>query len=246
MDKADVLLEIRRVASKGSGKAPGRALFETETGIGYGVWGRWWARWGDALKDAGLSPNQLNRAYSPKRLAVAFIGLTRELGHIPTRAELRVKAAASESFPSPNTFSRLGATKIEIIKAVRGYCEQREGFEDILAICRHTVPPPIGTRRQLDLGAEQRAEVHSDIGAVYLLKAGRYYKIGRSNSVGRRQYELSIQLPEHTSLIHEIATDDPVGIEAYWHQRFSAMRRNGEWFALRPDDVRAFKRRKFM
>jgi hypothetical protein len=72
---------------------------------------------------------------------------------------------------------------------------------------------------------------------------GKYYKIGHTGSVGRRQYEIALRLPEKLMLVHSLTTDDPAGIEACWHKRFEPKRANGEWFELSAQDVRAFKRR---
>jgi hypothetical protein len=60
------------------------------------------------------------------------------------------------------------------------------------------------------------------------MRSGRYYKIGKSNHVGRREYQIGLQLPEPVNAIHSIATDDPDGIEAYWHNRFKSKRAKGE------------------
>jgi hypothetical protein len=59
--------------------------------------------------------------------------------------------------------------------------------------------------------------------------------------------QLQTGSPERLDLIHEIKTDDPSGIEGYWHKRFTNKRidPNKEWFKLTSDDVKAFKRMRF-
>ena len=81
-------------------------------------------------------------------------------------------------------------------------------------------------------------------GFVYLLKhgTGRQFKVGRTNNPIRREGEIAIELPEKLEPIHVIETDDPAGVESYWHRRFADKRLKNEWFALTAQDVRAFKR----
>ncbi len=84
-------------------------------------------------------------------------------------------------------------------------------------------------------------------GYVYLIKSGRYYKVGMSTDEQRRMLQLNTGMPEAGELVHTISTDDPAGIERYWHMRFAdrRLRPDAERFDLTSDDVRAFKRRRF-
>lgn len=238
MKKAQILQEIKRTAAANGGKPLGRAKFESQTGIKYCDWcGKYWANWGDAVREAGLPPNKLQTAYDRTELFENYVQLARELNRLPTTDDMRVKAHNTPGFPSHNTFARLGS-KLVLVEQLTEYCRSR-GYDDVVRLCEGYSP----RKRAAPEESERREE---QIGCVYLMKSGRFYKIGKTNAAGRREYELGIQLPEKVKTIHVIRTDDPSGIEEYWHKRFEAKHKNGEWFALDAADVNAFKRRKFM
>lgn len=100
----------------------------------------------------------------------------------------------------------------------------------------------------MDISSNDVVSASSDIveGFVYLMTMSKHHKIGKTVSVPRRHREIAIQLPEALTPIHAIRTDDPSGIEAYWHNRFRDKRTNGELFTLSANDIRAFKKRKSM
>jgi hypothetical protein len=239
MDKAHILREIKRTADANGGVPLGWRKFLSETGIKQGDWfGIHWARWSDALREAGFEPNQLTEGYEAEELLELYAKLALELGRLPTNADIRLQTKRGTGFPSDTTFARLGS-KAELVAQLREIYQNRQGYEELVRFCEEYAP-----RTHKEQPESTPGEVV--MGYVYLIKMGRYYKIGMTNCVGRREYELNLQLPERTELIHVIATDDPAGIEAYWHNRFKDKNTNGEWFALDASDVAAFKRRKFM
>jgi hypothetical protein len=240
IDREYIVAEIQRLAAENGGAPPGARRFENETDIRVHQWRRYWARWGDALREAGMEPNELQVRFTDEYLAAMLAEETRRLGHFPTDGELIVRHHDDAAFPDARVFGNRWR-KAGRVEAVETYCRERPDFADVLAIIaplRAASPDP---------GAATRGRLAPVLyGAVYLIKMGRRYKIGKTNAVGRRERELAIQLPEPTRTVHVIQTDDPAGIEAYWHHRFKDRRANGEWFALTPDDIAAFKRRKFM
>jgi len=239
MDKDFILTEIKRTAAANNGKPLGMQRFEKETGIRKSDWyGRHWRNWGEAVVGAGFPPNEFQAAHDQSDLLSRFIELIRELGRVPTEADLRMKARHDKQYPCHSTFALLGA-RYERLRRVVEYCAGHEGFQDVLAFCP-------GEPVESELESSRKGAQDDEFGFVYLMRSGRYYKVGRSNAVGRRERELAIQLPERARCVHEIRTDDPPGIEAYWHRRFADRRKNGEWFELTSEDVSAFKRRKFM
>jgi hypothetical protein len=79
MDKNHIISEIQKTAAANGGVPLGRRRFRAETGVRDTVWwGKHWARWGDALKEAGFAPNTLQRAYDEELLLKKLASLARD------------------------------------------------------------------------------------------------------------------------------------------------------------------------
>lgn len=233
--KQDIIDAVRQTAKENGGKPLGVARFEKETGIKAYDWGKYWARFGDAQTEAGFIPNQMQGAHTEEFLIEKMIVLIRKLGKFPVYREIQVEKNSDASLPDKKVFQRLG-TKAQLAEKIIKYCESKNGFDDVTGRCQLVLEDAI------DGKVSDNSTVGRITGEVCIFKSGRYYKIGKTNDTVRRGSELRIQLPETCHLIHSIKTDDPSGIEAYWHRRFDAKRKQGEWFDLSPVDVKAFKR----
>lgn len=239
------MAELQRVAQE-LGQTPGRILFEQETGVKEHDWrGRYWARWSEAVAEAGLSGNAFSTVrVSDEALLAALARAVRKYGRMPTSSEWDIARRADSTLPSTTLLQRRLGPKVGWSERLKTFCELHESeYGDVVAML-----PDAPTELDDDASPARHPRRAEDVvGYVYLIKSGRHYKIGRSNAYGRRQRELAIQLPERARQVHVIKTDDPVGIERYWHQRFAEqrVRPDAEWFDLRPEHVAAFKRRTF-
>lgn len=233
--RANILSEIKRLAATNNGTPPGQKLFESAAGIAPHQWrGRYWARWGDALVEAGFEPNSWQEKLDGEALIHRLADLILALGHLPTSSELDLLRRKDRSLPSAKTLRSHFSGQDGVFDQLRSLANTDGRYAKLALML------PAQQKRQAVF--TNKAIKH---GYVYLIKSGEHYKIGRSDEIERRLKEIKVSLPEQAVLLHAIETDDPSGIEAYWHRRFADKRANGEWFKLSKHEVQAFKRRRF-
>ena len=229
--RARIIGEIRRIACENAGTPPGIKRFIALTGIGRGEWqGKIWARWSEAVKEAGLTPNLRQGPLEKTGLLVCMATAIRALQRIPSDAELSLLRRAGSRIPTNQTYVRHFGGKPGLLQHLKQWSGTTPGWSDVAAILAHVPDEP-----ELDEPGEAT-------GAVYLLRHGPHHKIGCSKQPEDRITELRLMLPPRTHLVHIIRTDDPHGVESYWHRRFSERRVQGEWFKLTRPDVAAFRR----
>ena len=235
--KSEILDEIRRIAREHAGSLSLKKFIELSDLSERQVRGRYWATWNEALTEAGIGTKGFSTPKSDETSVVAALAqLTEELGSWPTETQLTVERHKNPSFPSIHVFRRLNKEMFLPAK-VLAYCTKI----DELPLAKEVA------QIKVEANSLQESKSQTSIaGYVYMMRSGKRYKIGKSNSPSRRYREVRLDLPDETILVHTIPTDDPSGIETYWHRRFSDKRvRDTEFFDLTAADVAAFKRRKY-
>lgn len=198
-----------------------------------------WAYHGMTVTDfqeyCGLAANKsgLETKIPEEKLLIDLAKLCLEENRIPHQATLR-KWIRDGKYRSHTLETRFGGM-IGVQRALHDFGKARGYGENFFQLPGWKIQVGEDTNGRDDSPAK---------GFVYLQQHGsrKEYKIGKTNNPMRREGEVKIELPERLQPIHYIQTDDPSGIESYWHRRFSEKRKNGEWFELSKEDVRAFKR----
>jgi len=235
LTKESIIAAYNDLVAEEDGKVIGEAVFIRETQISRYYWhGGFWRSWSAFQADAGHAPNEPTQKIDDEMLLRRLAEFTRDRKVVPTEADIVLKRKEDPSFPNKSCFRRWGS-RDALLSKLAEYCEGKEQFRAVAQLLK----------RGISDNLDRRVDSLQIKGFVYLLRSGKYYKLGRTNAAGRRLRELAIQLPKKPDTVHVIETDDPEGIEGYWHHRFAEKRQEGEWFALSSDDVKAFKKRKF-
>ena len=230
-----LLSTYRRIVDRNNGRKIGERVFIRETGFSHHLWkGGYWRSWSDFQRAAGFAPNVATERIPDEVILRRLADLTLEHGTFPTEPDIMLKRKSDPTFPSKATYRRYGG-RDALRERLREFCFQNSELSAVLEILDENV----------DTNFAQRTQKRVVKGFVYLIRSGKSYKIGRSNAAGRRLRELAIQLPQKPNTVHVIETDDPEGIEQYWHRRFAEKRQEGEWFVLTKEDIQAFKARRY-
>ena len=236
--KHQILAEIKRVAAERGGNVGLRTFLRLSGLSEHELLGRHWSTWSAALGEAGVTAASFFRPKTDERLVLEAVAkLTQRLRKWPSQNEMLLERRTDTSFPSIKVIRRLNAES-SLASRVAEFCADRADLSSVRAISLRQATLTTPTRTLLGPALVD--------GYVYMMRSGRRYKIGHTNSPSRRHREVRLDLPDPTTLVHSIATDDPSGIETYWHQRFSSKRiRDTEFFHLTAADIAAFKRRKY-
>jgi hypothetical protein len=168
-----IITEIRRLAAANSGLPPGFRTFENETGVSPADWrGVYWARWGDAVAEAGFAPNSALPKHEADFLLGKFAEACRHFGKVPSAMDFRIYGRTRPDFPNHKTVYRHFQSTANMLRQLADWAKERPDYADVFTMVeRHAAS------EENDDG-KQPSE-----GVVYLIRWGAHYKIGRGDSL---------------------------------------------------------------
>jgi hypothetical protein len=246
ISREEILAEIRKFVAANDGAIPGERTFLAATRIKESAWkGKHWARWTDAVREAGYDPNSLNQKIPDEDILERLAEFITKLGYFPVRDEINMQARTAPGFPVWQTIKKRYGGMPQTAAALLEF-SRRTTNTALAKLCearleREALKPKHGANRQRQTAVKA--------GFVYLKYSPslRLYKIGKANNADKRGAGISLLLPEDLVPKHEIRTDCPYILEKYWENRFRAKKKQGEWYDLNSGDIESFKkRREFM
>jgi hypothetical protein len=242
----DRLIEqLQRVARDNGGRVPGEMRFYRETGLTkQNLWDVDIRSYGDLCELAGLPRNRLQQQMAPDQLFEPLAVLTARLKRFPDNTDRQMAHRQDAAFPSYEAYRTAQNKNGPLDDQLLEWCRSRPERSEAREILEAHLARREGHRRRIG----QSGKVVK--GYVYLFRygnSGQNYKIGRTDQVVRRHSQISAMFPGDLRIVHVIETDDPVGIEGYWHRRFedNLVDNKKEIFRLTPEDVAAFKWRRY-
>jgi Meiotically up-regulated gene 113 len=242
----EIIAEIHKFVAANDGEIPGERTFVAATRIKQSAWkGRYWARWTDAVREAGYDPNSMTQKIPEDDILAHLATFITELGYFPFRDEFNMRARTIHGFPVWDTIRKRYGGMPETASALLDF-SRRFSNPALEKLCTERLE-----RESIKLAPASNGEriKPSKVGYVYLKYSPslRLYKIGKANNPTKRGAGISLLLPEDLVPKHEIRTDYPFILEKYWENRFRDKRKQGEWYELSTADIKAFKaRREFM
>lgn len=233
MNREDVLAALKATTESNGGVPLTRGRFFRETGLTIEDLRRaGFPSHGELLRSVGHQPQPLQQAFSDDQLFEPLAQLTELKGHFPNHSERETERYRNKAFPSYEAFRRRTRTE-SLEHAVLMWCRSNGQYSKAAAILTALLAKE---KKAIPTKAASALK-----GYVYLLSSGKRYKIGKESARGGRIAAASTWLIEQKWL-HHIETDDPAGVEAYWHNRFKDKQIAREWYKLTADDVAAFRR----
>ena len=244
--REEILAEIRKFVGANDGEVPGERTFASATRIKESAWkGKYWARWTDAVREAGYDPNAMTQRIPDEDILAQLAGFITKLGYFPVRDEINVHARTTSGFPVWQTIKKRYGGMPQAVAALLEFSRKTENIA-LVKLCEARLE-----REALKPKAEatHAPKAAAKTGFVYLKYSPslRLYKIGKANDADKRGAGISLLLPEDLVPKHEIKTDWPYILEKYWENRFRAKKKQREWYDLNSADIESYKkRREFM